>query len=87
MHSTQVQKEQERKRMCRQFPCSLDGMLVDREQTYQWLKFGDIKGVWVVECSRHSRTNTTVFCCRYTDTRRQLLALKRAAGYQPVMQT
>jgi hypothetical protein len=43
--------------------------------------------LWVVECLRHSCTNTTVFCCRYKDTRRQLLALKRAAWYQPVMQT
>jgi hypothetical protein len=43
--------------------------------------------VWVVECSRHSRTNTTVFCCHYTDTCPQLLALKRVAWYQPVMQT
>jgi hypothetical protein len=43
--------------------------------------------VWVVECSQYSRTNTTVFCCRYTDTRWQLLALKRATWYQPVMQT
>jgi hypothetical protein len=34
----------EKKRMHGQFPCSLDGMLVDREQTYQWLKVGDIKG-------------------------------------------
>jgi hypothetical protein len=41
---------------------------------------------WVVECLRHSRTNTTVFCCCYMDTHRQLLALKRAAWYQPVMQ-
>jgi hypothetical protein len=38
-------------------------------------------------CSRHSRTNTTVLCCRYTDTRRQLLAPRRAAERQPVMQT
>jgi hypothetical protein len=33
------------------------------------------------------RTNTTVLCCRYTDTRRQLLALKRTTSYQPVTQT
>jgi hypothetical protein len=26
------------------------------------------KTLWDVECSRHSRTNTTVFCCCYTDT-------------------
>jgi hypothetical protein len=32
-----------RKRMHGQFPCSLDGKLVDNEQSYQWLKFGDIK--------------------------------------------
>jgi hypothetical protein len=34
----------ERKRMHRQFPRSLDDMLMDREQTYRWLKFGDIRG-------------------------------------------
>jgi hypothetical protein len=27
-----------------QFPRSLDEKLVDKEQSYQWLKFGDIKG-------------------------------------------
>jgi hypothetical protein len=27
-----------------QFPHSLDEKLVDKEQSYQWLKFGDIKG-------------------------------------------
>ena len=26
-----------------QFPCNLDEKLVDNEQSYQWLKFGDIK--------------------------------------------
>jgi hypothetical protein len=25
-----------------QFPCSLDEKLVDKVQSYQWLKFGDI---------------------------------------------
>jgi hypothetical protein len=32
------------KRMHGQFPCSLDEKLVDKEQSYRWLKFGDIKG-------------------------------------------
>jgi hypothetical protein len=27
-----------------QFPHSLDEKLVDKEQSYLWLKFGDIKG-------------------------------------------
>jgi hypothetical protein len=27
-----------------QFPRSLDEKLVDKEQSYRWLKFGDIKG-------------------------------------------
>jgi hypothetical protein len=27
-----------------QFPCSSDEKLVDKEQSYRWLKFGDIKG-------------------------------------------
>jgi hypothetical protein len=27
-----------------QFPRSLDETLVDKEQSYRWLKFGDIKG-------------------------------------------
>jgi hypothetical protein len=43
-----VQKEHGKKRGkwkgCGQFPLSLDDMLVDRKQTYRWLKFGDIKG-------------------------------------------
>jgi hypothetical protein len=30
--------------MHKQFPHSLDERLVDREQSYWWLKFGDIKG-------------------------------------------
>jgi hypothetical protein len=28
----------------KQFPRSLDDDLVDKEQPYRWLKFGDIKG-------------------------------------------
>jgi hypothetical protein len=27
-----------------QFPRSSDGKLVDKEQSYRWLKFGDIQG-------------------------------------------
>jgi hypothetical protein len=30
--------------MHRQFPRSLDEKLVDKEQSYLWLQFGDIKG-------------------------------------------
>jgi hypothetical protein len=32
------------KRLHGQFPWSLDEGLIDKEQSYQWLKFGDIKG-------------------------------------------
>jgi hypothetical protein len=42
---TQNLKEKwEEKRMHGQFPRSLDEKLVDKEQSYRWLKFGDIKG-------------------------------------------
>jgi hypothetical protein len=42
---TQNLKEKwEEKGMHGQFPRSLDKKLVDKEQSYQWLKFGDIKG-------------------------------------------
>jgi hypothetical protein len=34
----------EEKRMHGQFPRSLDKKLMDKEQSYRWLKFGDIKG-------------------------------------------
>lgn len=34
----------EKKRMHGQYPRSLDDTLVDKEQTYRWLKFGGIKG-------------------------------------------
>jgi hypothetical protein len=34
----------EEKRLCGQFPRSLDEGLIDKEQSYRWLKFGDIKG-------------------------------------------
>jgi hypothetical protein len=46
-----------------------------------------LKMVWNVECSRHSRANTTVLCRCYTDTHRQLLALKRAACNDPLLWT
>jgi hypothetical protein len=26
-----------------QFPCNLDEKLVDNEQSYRWVKFGDVK--------------------------------------------
>jgi hypothetical protein len=34
----------EAKRLHGQFPRSLDEGLIDKEQSYRWLKFGDIKG-------------------------------------------
>jgi hypothetical protein len=40
---TNTKEKWGRKRMHGQFPRSLDDMLVDREQTYRWMKFGDIK--------------------------------------------
>jgi hypothetical protein len=34
----------EEKRIHGQFPRNVDGKFVDKEQSYRWLKFGDIKG-------------------------------------------
>jgi hypothetical protein len=34
----------EAKRLHGQFPRTLDEGLIDKEQSYRWLKFGDIKG-------------------------------------------
>jgi hypothetical protein len=34
----------EAKRLHGQFPRSLDEVLINKEQSYRWLKFGDIKG-------------------------------------------
>jgi hypothetical protein len=39
-----IEGKWEEKRMHRQFPRSLDEKLVDKEQSYRWLKFGDVKG-------------------------------------------
>lgn len=42
-----AEKTKERQRgklMHGQFPCNLDKKLVDNEQSYRWLKFGNIKG-------------------------------------------
>src|SRR5215470_16705623 len=47
MKDSIVEKTKERwhgKRMHGQWPRSLDGKLVDIEQSYRWLKHGDIKG-------------------------------------------
>jgi hypothetical protein len=42
---TEKTKERWRgKRMHGQFPCNLDEKLLDNEQSYRWLKFGNIKG-------------------------------------------
>jgi hypothetical protein len=38
-----IKEKWEEKRMHGQFPRSLDEKLVDKEQSYRWLKFGDIK--------------------------------------------
>jgi CRISPR/Cas system-associated protein Cas7 (RAMP superfamily) len=38
-----IREEREGKGIYGQFPCSLDEKLVDKEQSYRWLKFGDIK--------------------------------------------
>jgi hypothetical protein len=35
----------EEKRLHGQFPRSLDEGLIDKEQSYRWLKFGYIKGI------------------------------------------
>jgi hypothetical protein len=39
-----TKKRRQGKGMQSQFPCNLDEKLVDNEQSYQWLKFGNIKG-------------------------------------------
>jgi hypothetical protein len=39
-----IQGKREERRMHGQFPRSLDEKLVDKEQSYRRLKFGDIKG-------------------------------------------
>jgi len=47
MKESIAEKTKERwhgKRIHGQFPCNLDGKLVDIEQSYRWLKSGDIKG-------------------------------------------
>jgi len=47
MKDSRVEKTKERwhgKRMHGQLPCNLDEKLVDIEQSYRWLKSGDIKG-------------------------------------------
>jgi hypothetical protein len=44
MIAQNIKGKWEEKRMRGQFPCSLDEKLVDKEQSYRWLKFGDIKG-------------------------------------------
>ena len=47
MKDSIVEKTKERwhgKRMHGQLPHSLDEKLVDIEQSYRWLKYGDIKG-------------------------------------------
>jgi hypothetical protein len=47
MKDSIAEKTKERwheKRMHRQLPCNLDEKLVDTEQSYCWLKSGDIKG-------------------------------------------
>ena len=47
MKDTIVEKTKERwhgKRMHEQLPCNLGEKLVDIEQSYHWLKSGDIKG-------------------------------------------
>jgi hypothetical protein len=46
-HERNMKGNWKRKRMRTQFPRSLDDILVDMEQTYRWLKFGDIK--WETE--------------------------------------
>jgi hypothetical protein len=39
-----IKGQWEDKRMHGQFPRSLDEKIVDKEQSYRWLKFGDSKG-------------------------------------------
>jgi hypothetical protein len=44
MITQNIKGKWEEKRVHRQFPRSLDEKLVDKEQSYRWLKLGDIKG-------------------------------------------
>jgi hypothetical protein len=44
MITQNMKRKLEDKRVHRQFPLILDGKLVDKEQSYRWLKFGDSKG-------------------------------------------
>jgi hypothetical protein len=53
---------------------------------WQYYKYGNITTVGC-RCSRHPRSNTNVPCCYYTDTCRQLFALKRAGCNKPLMWT
>jgi len=43
-HSGENKRKMTVKRMHGQLPCNLDESLVDTEQSYRWLKSGDIKG-------------------------------------------
>jgi hypothetical protein len=43
-HISEHKRKWERKRMHEQFPRSLEEKFVDKEQSYQRLKFGDIRG-------------------------------------------
>jgi hypothetical protein len=59
--------------------CTQEYAYIGFQNTAQISKLDDTNwnicfNMWVVECSRHSRANTTVLCCHYTDTHWQLLA-------------
>jgi predicted RNA-binding protein with RPS1 domain len=63
----------EKKKMHGQFPRSLDDMLVDREQTYRWLKFGDIKGETesLIVVAQDQALGTNYFKIKNTERRNQ----------------
>jgi hypothetical protein len=48
--NSEFKKKWEEKRMHGQFPRSLDEKLGNKEQSYRWLKFGDIKGETESRC-------------------------------------
>jgi hypothetical protein len=75
VRSTQVQKEHKRKmgkeKVARTVPHRLGDMLVDREQTYQWLKFLDIKGEQLNFCGPGPSTRHKLFQETSTERRNQ----------------
>jgi hypothetical protein len=59
MITQNIKGKWEKKRMHGQFPRSLDEKLVDKEQSYRWMKFGDIKQtvqLWQLRIRKSAQT-------------------------------